>query len=129
MLKAFTLALPLALLSCIPPALSQDAAQTGDWQMIALDGAPWGNRVRLTLQPDGSLTISTGCHGYWGPSLAGLRRLNILMDKEYSCPRPDNDVDFLPLITAQTTLALQGDYLILTGPDGRTATFQHPARQ
>lgn len=124
-----TLALPLALLSCIPPALSQDAPQTGDWQMIALDGTRWDNRVLLTLKPDGSLNILTACHGYWGPSLGGLRRPSLMQEENYTCPSPDNDIDFLPLITAQTTLTLQDDHLILTAADGRTATFRRPDRE
>lgn len=126
MFKILTLALPLSLLSCISPALSQDTAQTGAWQMIALDDTPWNNRVLLTLKPDGSLRISTDCHGYWGPTMGGLRRLSILMDEEYTCPRPDKDAAFLPLITAQTTLALQDNHLLLTAPDGRTARFRRP---
>ena len=129
MLSNFSLALPFALFSCISPGLSQDTPTTGAWQMITLDDTPWNNRVLLTLKPDGSLTISTDCHGYWGPNFGGLRRLPLMMADAYPCPKPDNDADFLPLITAQTTLSLQDDHLTLTAPDGRTATFQRDIRK
>ena len=135
MIRALTVALPLALLSCIPPARSQATALsqatapsqtpslTGDWHLIAIDGSRTTDRVILGLNSDGAVTIGTRCNGYWGSNLGGLRRLS-LMGPETDCPVPDTDGTFLPVVRAQDTKPqLQDGHLILTAPTGQTLEF------
>jgi heat shock protein HslJ len=122
------LSLPAATEDRMPPAHIDPARiDPGPWRLVALDGAPFPARATLTQPGPGRIAGAAPCNRYTGPLRAGppgFAAGPLAVTRMYCEGVMEAEAAFLATLEAMTAAEVAGDSLRLTGPEGRSLTFQ-----
>lgn len=100
-------------------AMAQDAGDiaSGEWQLLALNGAAFGSETTLALDAAGQVSGKAACNRYFGANQAALPALQFgaMGATRMFCDRMEDETRYLAALPAVTAAELRDGHLILTG--------------
>lgn len=121
--KALTLTAAL-----LVPSLSNAQPPVGtDWQLLAIDGVVLDMTVSASLRIDenGSIGGKAPCNSWSTQNGADLPTLSLkgIRATRMACDKLAEEKSFFDALSVMNALAMAGDNLVLTGPEGRSMEF------
>ncbi|SEM98010.1 Heat shock protein HslJ [Gemmobacter aquatilis] len=123
------LVLPFALLLAAcqeePQAALTPEALARDWRLVALNGAAAPARATLDLREPGKAAGQAPCNRWFATRSGDLPAFTLsqIGATRMACPDLAAESAYLAALAAVTGAALDGEALVLTGPEGGTLRF------